>query len=57
MNGMKDTVNMDDCNIRGLIVPNIWLNYPTACIFVWFCTYKGIPLNECTWILFAMMQK
>ena len=57
MNGAKDTINMDDQNVRGLIIPNIWLNHPTACIFVGFGTYEGISLNECTRILLAAMQK
>lgn len=57
MSGANDTVNVDDLNVRRPAVQNIWLNHPTACIFVGFGTHKGIPLNECTRILFVAMQK
>ena len=57
MSGTNDTVNMDDRNVRGPIVPNIWLNHPVACIFITFSTHERIPLNECTRILLVAMQK
>lgn len=53
----NNTINMDDCNVRGPAVANIWLDHPTACILVVLGTHKGIPLNECTLILLAVMRK
>jgi hypothetical protein len=56
MNGVNDVINMDDHKV-GLTGPNIWLNYPKACIFVIFGTHERISLNICTWIHFVAMQK
>jgi len=57
MDGTKDTANMDDCNVSESVIPEFWLNHPTACIFVGLGTHEGIPLNVCTLILLVVMQK
>ena len=56
MNSANNRVNVDDCNMRGPAVSNIWLNHPTACILVGFGTHEGIPLNEYARILFVAIQ-
>jgi hypothetical protein len=55
MSGAKDTVNMDDRNMRGLNVQHIWLDHPTAHILVRFSVHEGIPLNKRAWILFTFI--